>query len=79
MFATVWVIFGDGSCAYSLSEWDTMTRHRAPAIALIGNDAAWSQIARDQVNFFGSNVACELRYLAYETVGSSYSGFNSHL
>jgi hypothetical protein len=37
-----------------------MTRHKLPIIALVGNDAAWTQIAREQVPIFGSSVACKL-------------------
>ncbi|THD25007.1 Acetolactate synthase-like protein [Fasciola hepatica] len=74
--ANVWVIYGDGSSAYSLAEWDTMARHKAPAIGVIGNDACWSQIARDQLGLFGSNVACSLRSTKYELVGAAYAGAN---
>lgn len=31
-------------------------------IALIGNDAGWTQISREQVPSLGSNVACGLAY-----------------
>ncbi|CAH8469565.1 unnamed protein product [Heterobilharzia americana] len=71
--ATVWVIYGDGSSAYSLAEWDSLARHHAPAIGVIGNDACWSQIARDQVAFFQSQIGCQLNYTPYEVVGSAYS------
>ena len=33
---------------------------QTPVLALVGNDAGWTQIAREQVPMFGSNVACEL-------------------
>lgn len=56
----VWIIYGDGSSAYSLAEIDTFTRHKLPVLMLIGNDAGWTQIAREQVPMFGSNVACQL-------------------
>ena len=46
----VWIIWGDGSSAYSLAEFDTFARHNAPVIGLIGNDACWAQIARDQID-----------------------------
>ncbi|KAF8561567.1 hypothetical protein P879_02438 [Paragonimus westermani] len=72
--ATVWVIFGDGSAGYSLAEWDSLMRHHAPAIAVIGNDGCWSQIARDQVNLFGSNVACSLNTIRYDVIGAAYAG-----
>ncbi|ROT78401.1 hypothetical protein C7M84_002879 [Penaeus vannamei] len=31
----VWIIYGDGSLGYSLSEFDTYTRHKTPVIALL--------------------------------------------
>ncbi|HJL85152.1 MAG TPA: thiamine pyrophosphate-binding protein, partial [Candidatus Marinimicrobia bacterium] len=43
----VWIIYGDGSVAYSLAEFDTFTRHKLPVIALVGNDAGWTQITRN--------------------------------
>lgn len=33
-----------------------------PVMALIGNDAGWTQISREQVPCLGSNVACGLAY-----------------
>ena len=33
---------------------------QTPVIALVGNDACWSQIAREQVPMFGSSVGCDL-------------------
>lgn len=36
---------------------------QTPIIALVGNDACWSQISREQVAMLGSNVACGLEYL----------------
>ena len=47
--AEVWLLWGDGSAGYSLAEFDTFTRHNVPVIALIGNDAGWTQIEREQV------------------------------
>lgn len=34
-------------------------------MALIGNDAGWTQISREQVPSLGSNVACGLAYTDY--------------
>uniref|UniRef100_A0ABI7ZWL7 IlvB acetolactate synthase like n=1 Tax=Felis catus TaxID=9685 RepID=A0ABI7ZWL7_FELCA len=36
-----------------------------PVIALVGNDAGWTQISREQVPCLGSNVACGLAYTDY--------------
>ncbi|XP_009889205.1 PREDICTED: acetolactate synthase-like protein [Charadrius vociferus] len=60
--AEVWVLYGDGSLGYSLMEFDTFVRHKTPVIALVGNDACWSQISREQVALLGSNVACGLDF-----------------
>ncbi|XP_052802677.1 2-hydroxyacyl-CoA lyase 2-like [Mya arenaria] len=70
----VWIIYGDGSLGYSVAEFDTFTRHKTPVIALVGNDAGWTQISREQVPMFGSNVACQLAFSDYETVAVGYGG-----
>lgn len=72
--AEVWIIYGDGSSAYSLSEFDTFVRHGYAPIAVIGTDASWQQIARDQVTLLGSAVGTGLRYTSYEKVAEGYGG-----
>ncbi|XP_043240482.1 2-hydroxyacyl-CoA lyase 2-like [Amphibalanus amphitrite] len=72
--AEVWLIYGDGSCGYSVAEYDTFTRHKTPVIALVGNDAGWTQIAREQVPMFGTDVACRLAHCRYDTIAEGYGG-----
>ena len=72
--ADVWIIYGDGSLGYSVAEFDTFARHNVPVVALVGNDACWTQIARDQVPLFGSDVGCMLVYCHYEVVADGYGG-----
>ncbi len=72
--AEVWIIYGDGSCAYSVAEFDTFKRHNIPVIALVGNDAAWSQIARDQVDIYKDDVATKLAHCDYDLVVKGYGG-----
>ncbi|MCP5162943.1 MAG: thiamine pyrophosphate-binding protein [Hahellaceae bacterium] len=72
--AEVWVIWGDGSSAYSLSEIDTFVRHGKGMVALIGNDAKWNQIARDQVELLGDDVGVMLRQSDYHKVAQGYGG-----
>jgi hypothetical protein len=38
--------------------------------AIVGNDACWSQIARDQVPFFNTRVACDLA-VSVQTINAS--------
>ena len=64
--ANVVILYGDGSLGYSLMEFDTFVRHKIPVTAIIGNDACWTQIAREQVPVLGSDVACRLEYTNYE-------------
>ena len=68
----VWLLWGDGSSGFSLAEIDTMCRHNLPVIAVIGNDAGWTQIERDQKPIFDSDIACPLDYTHYEIVGQGY-------
>ena len=70
----VWIIYGDGSSAYSLNEFDTFARHGMAPIAVIGTDASWGQIARDQVTILGSDVGTTLRRTAYHQVAEGYGG-----
>ena len=64
----VWIIFGDGACGWSLAEFDTFVRHGIPVIAIVGNDAGWTQIAREQVKMLKDDVATVLARTAYHEV-----------
>jgi len=72
--AEVWLLYGDGSCAYSLAEFDTFVRHELPVIAVVGNDASWAQIARDQVELLKDDVGTVLRHTDYDVVAEGYGG-----
>jgi acetolactate synthase-1/2/3 large subunit len=72
--AEVWLLYGDGSCAYSLAEFDTFVRHQLPVIAVVGNDASWAQIARDQVELLKDDVGTVLRHTDYDRVAEGYGG-----
>jgi acetolactate synthase-1/2/3 large subunit len=64
----VWLIWGDGASGYGLVEFDTFVRHRVPVIAVVGNDASWAQIAREQVKMLNDDVATVLARSAYHEV-----------
>jgi acetolactate synthase-1/2/3 large subunit len=70
----VWLIYGDGSSAYSLAEFDTFVRHGLAPIAVIGNDGSWAQIAREQVEILGDDVGTVLRRTDYHKVAEGYGG-----
>jgi acetolactate synthase-1/2/3 large subunit len=69
--AETWIVYGDGSAGYSLMEFDTFVRHGLPVIAVIGNDAGWTQIARDQVAILEDDVATVLARTDYHLVAEA--------
>ena len=68
----IWIVFGDGSAGYSLAEFDTFVRHRIPVIAVVGNDACWSQIAREQVKLLKDDTAVMLDRTEYQRVVAGF-------
>ena len=70
----VWIIYGDGACAFSLAEFDTFVRHKLPVIAIVGNDGSWQQIAREQVEMLGSDIGTNLNNTNYHQVAEGYGG-----
>lgn len=66
--ADVWLLYGDGAAGFSLMEFDTLVRHHAPVLAVVGNDGGWTQIAREQVEMLHSDVATVLAQTDYHRV-----------
>ena len=73
----VWLLWGDGACGYGLAEYDTFVRHGVAVIGVVGNDAGWTQIAREQVKLLGDDVATVLARSDYHRVveGFGAAGF----
>ncbi len=72
--ADVWLIYGDGAAGFSMLEFDTFARHGLGVMALIGNDAGWTQIQRDQVPILGDDVATVLAYTNYHVIAEGCGG-----
>ncbi len=70
----VWLLWGDGSAGYGLAEMDSFARHGLGVVALIGNDASWAQIARDQVAILGDAVGTGLARTDYEKAAEALGG-----
>ncbi|HSH00983.1 MAG TPA: thiamine pyrophosphate-binding protein [Anaerolineae bacterium] len=70
--AEVWLFYGDGSAGYSLAEFDTFARHGIGVTAVVGTDGGWAQIAREQVEIFGTKLSTELARTDYHLVGQGY-------
>ncbi len=68
----VWLLYGDGAAGFSIAEFDTFVRHEVPVIAVVGNDAGWTQIAREQVVILEDDVAVGLTYADYHKVAEGF-------
>jgi thiamine pyrophosphate-dependent acetolactate synthase large subunit-like protein len=67
-----WLLWGDGASGYGLSEFDSFVRHGIPVIAVVGNDASWAQIAREQVKLLNDDVGTALARTAYHEVARGF-------
>ena len=75
--AEIWLLYGDGAAGYSLIECDSFVRHGVAVIAVVGNDAGWTQITREQAEIFGDETGTVLKYNNYHRVaeGLDAKGF----
>jgi acetolactate synthase I/II/III large subunit len=53
----VLLFLGDGTAGLNLMEVEAAVRQGIPFVAVIGNDAGWTQIRRGQVQMFGEDRA----------------------
>ncbi len=77
----VLIIYGDGSFGLNGFEYDTAVRFNLPIVGIIGNDAAWGQMMRPQINIFGEDrmVATELRPTRYDKVVEALGGHGEYV
>jgi acetolactate synthase-1/2/3 large subunit len=70
------LVYGDGSFGLHALEFEAMARQKIPVIAVIGNDAGWTQIRRGQVSMYGEEraVATALEYTRYEKIVEAVGG-----
>ncbi len=70
----VLLLWGDGSAGYGLVEVDTFVRHGLGVVALVGNDAGWTQIAREQVEVLKDDVGTVLLPTRYDEAARGLGG-----
>ena len=70
----VLLLWGDGSAGYGLVEIDTFVRHGLGVVAVVGNDAGWTQIAREQVEILKDDVGTVLRPTDYHEAARGLGG-----
>jgi acetolactate synthase I/II/III large subunit len=77
--ARVVLVYGDGAFGLHGLEFEAMVRQKIPVIAVVGNDAGWTQIRRGQVEIYGEEraVATGLAYTRYDEVVRAVGGFGA--
>jgi len=77
----VWLMIGDGSFGLHGLEFEALVRQDIPVIAVVGNDAAWTQIRRGQLQIFGPEraVATRLTHSRYDRVVEAVGGFGAYV
>jgi len=76
----VLIIYGDGAFGLNGFEYDTAVRFGLPIVGIVGNDAAWGQMARPQVAVYGEDrlVATKLNYTRYDKIVEAMGGHGEH-
>jgi acetolactate synthase-1/2/3 large subunit len=79
--ARVIAVYGDGSFGLHAMELEAMVRQKIPVVCVIGNDAAWTQIRRGQVEMYGEEraVATGLAYTRYDKVAEALGCFGAYV
>jgi len=67
------IVYGDGSFGLHAMEFEAMLRQKINVVGVIGNDAAWMQIRRGQVQLYGEerSVATALSFTRYDKVAEA--------
>lgn len=75
--SSVFVLMGDGTAGFHLSEFETAIRYRVPFVAIIGNDSRWNAEYQIQLREYGADrlIESELEESRYDQVVSSLGGY----
>jgi acetolactate synthase-1/2/3 large subunit len=75
------IVYGDGSFGLHGLEFEAMVRQKINVVGVIGNDAAWQQIRRGQVQLYGEEraVATKLGFVRYEKVVEALGGHGEYV
>lgn len=75
------IIYGDGSFGLNGMEYEAAARQGIPFVGVMGNDAAWTQIRRGQVQLFGPDraPATTLAFTRYDQVVEALGGHGEYV
>src|SRR5438477_12480472 len=70
------VMYGDGAFGLNMMEFEACVRQKINIVGVIGNDAAWTQILRGQVQMYGPDraPASRLAYSRYDRMIAALGG-----
>jgi len=70
------IMYGDGSFGLNMMEFEACVRQKINIVGVIGNDAAWTQILRGQVQLYGPDrtPACRLAPTRYDRMVEALGG-----
>ena len=72
----VFLMLGDGAAGFSLMDFDTLVRHEAPVVAIVGNNGIWGLEKHPMQALYGYDVVAELRPgTRYDQVVSALGGY----
>jgi len=77
----VFVLMGDGTSGFHLSEFETAVRYGVSFVAIIGNDSRWNAEYQIQLREYGERrlVGCELGNTRYDQVVGALGGYGEYV
>ena len=75
------LVMGDGTFGFNGMEFESMVRQGINVVAVVGNDAAWTQILRGQEAMYGADriVATRLDYTRYDKIVEAVGGHGEYV
>jgi len=75
------IVYGDGAFGLNAMEFEACARQGINVVGVVGNDAAWMQIRRGQVEFYGEEraVATKLAFTRYDRVVEALGGHGEYV
>jgi acetolactate synthase-1/2/3 large subunit len=79
--SNVIIVYGDGAFGLNGLEYEAFVRQKINVVGVIGNDAAWMQIRRGQVELYGEerSVATKLDFTHYEKVADALGAHGEYV
>ncbi|MGB9369729.1 MAG: thiamine pyrophosphate-binding protein [Xanthobacteraceae bacterium] len=79
--APVFVVLGDGTIGFHLSEFETAVRRKLPFVAVLGNDALWNAESQIQLREYGHERmhGCDLTPARYDLAVAALGGHGEYV